>query len=314
MSAPGRSCPLGYRYRPEQLRENPETLSADVVYVIGGLYGNLLALAEIEAMAAQEAALGRKVELVFNGDFNWFNIDPDAFASINRSVLRHRVVLGNVEWELADPQPGAGCGCAYPDYVGAEVVERSNRIIERLRATAAAFPELCAELREQPRYRSFDLNGRRIVVLHGDPESLAGWGLALENLCRPGHQDQLQAWLDTSGADLIAATHTCSPALWRRDGRLIVNNGSAGMGNFAQDPRGLISRISTGSGHPGAILNQTAGGLRVELVPVSFDASRWQALFGRWWPAASAAALSYGERIESGTRLRLEDCLLVDTH
>ena len=50
----GRSCPLQYRYRPEQLTAEPQACDADVLYVIGGLYGNPCALDEIEAMAERE--------------------------------------------------------------------------------------------------------------------------------------------------------------------------------------------------------------------------------------------------------------------
>ncbi|MFN7751811.1 MAG: hypothetical protein ACK5TE_06045, partial [Pseudomonadota bacterium] len=42
----------------------------------------------------------------------------------------------------------AGCGCAYPDWVGDEVVERSNRILARLRSTVA--PRQQAELSALP--------------------------------------------------------------------------------------------------------------------------------------------------------------------
>lgn len=313
MTSPGRSCPLSYRYKTAGLCDEPEPLTADVLYVVGGLYGNPLALAEINAMAAREAADSKRVEVVFNGDFNWFNTDSAAFEAINRQVLQHRVVLGNVEWELADPQPGAGCGCGYPETVDSGVVERSNRIIEQLRATAARFPELCVQLRSQPRYRCLELNGRHVLILHGDPESLAGWGLALEQLGEPQHQAQLAQWLETSGADLVAATHTCLPALWRRGNHGIINNGSAGMGNFAGDPRGMISRISTGSRHPDAVLAAAVAGLQVELMPVAFDRSAWLALFNRWWPAGTDAALSYAARIRGGTTLQPQDALLLHT-
>ena len=40
-------------------------------------------------------------KLVFNGDFNWFNADAMAFEGINRVVLQHVALRGNVETELA---------------------------------------------------------------------------------------------------------------------------------------------------------------------------------------------------------------------
>ena len=110
----GRSCPLAYRYSAESLCEDPRTVSEDVLYIIGGLYGNPWALDEIEQMALAEERQGHRVKLVFNGDFNWFNASDSLFRTINNRVLDHTVSLGNVDFELANPSAGAGCGCAYP--------------------------------------------------------------------------------------------------------------------------------------------------------------------------------------------------------
>ena len=118
----GRSCPLRYRYGAEALARLPAG-AAETLYVVGGLYGNLPALETIEAMAAAEPG---PVSIVFNGDFNWFNVDDAGFAEINRRVLAHQATLGNVEAELGAAGDAAGCGCAYPDHVAGTVVERSN--------------------------------------------------------------------------------------------------------------------------------------------------------------------------------------------
>lgn len=104
----------------------------DVLYAVGGLYGNELALKEVLRLFERER--GRK-QLVFNGDFHWFDADPTVFARIQRSVMQHTALRGNVETELAQDSSGvdAGCGCAYPEWVGDGVVQRSNRILQRLR-------------------------------------------------------------------------------------------------------------------------------------------------------------------------------------
>ena len=128
----GRSCPLDYRYHPAALCENVTQVDEDVLYIIGGLYGNPFALDEIENMARAEERQGRRVKLVFNGDFNWFNVSDELFRDINNRVLSHTASLGNVDYELATPSTGAGCGCAYPDFVDQGVVERSNQIMARL--------------------------------------------------------------------------------------------------------------------------------------------------------------------------------------
>lgn len=311
--APGRSCPIHYRYAPERLCADPIPETADVLYVIGGLYGNPLALDAIEAMTRAETDRGRSVRLLFNGDFNWFNTDPATFEDLNGRVLAHPVVQGNVEYELGNPSPEAGCGCAYPDFVDDTVVQRSNRIMQRLQATANRFPAIQARLRESPRWRALSFHGQRLLILHGDPESLAGWGLAHENLRQPGHQAQVADWFSRTGADLIACTHTCLPAVWQRRSATgqpctIINNGSAGMGNLKDDPRGLISRIAPAhlDSPVTPISRHDHGSLAVSLLPVTFSLADWLALFDRWWPAGTDAALSYRPRIMNGTSVAPE--------
>ena len=78
---PGRSCPLSYRYSPADFAR-PAEIKTDTVYVIGGLYGNVPALEIILDMAARESAT-----LVFNGDFNWFNINDAGLKTIARPFV-----------------------------------------------------------------------------------------------------------------------------------------------------------------------------------------------------------------------------------
>ena len=57
-------------------------------------------------------------EIVFNGDFHWFDAEPDWFAAVERGVSGKRALRGNVETEIArSADVGAGCGCAYPESV-----------------------------------------------------------------------------------------------------------------------------------------------------------------------------------------------------
>ena len=122
---PGRSCPLHYRYAPEGFARPADVPPLDVLYVVGGLYGNELALDRALELFAAERGRAR---LVFNGDFHWFDADAEVFARVQRQVLAHTALRGNVETELAAEPPAgnddAGCGCAYPEWVGDAVVER----------------------------------------------------------------------------------------------------------------------------------------------------------------------------------------------
>ena len=108
--APGRSCPLHYRYPSAALAREPD-LRVETLYVVGGLYGNRQALATALSLAAAEQP---RATLVFNGDFNWFNVDDAGFAAVNGEVLRHAAMRGNVETELASDDGAAGRGGPHP--------------------------------------------------------------------------------------------------------------------------------------------------------------------------------------------------------
>ncbi len=323
-TAPGRSCPLHYRYTPSVFRRpaDPGCEKLEVLYVVGGLYGHAGALAQIVALFAAET--GRK-RLVFNGDFNWFNIDPAAFEALNTTVLGYDALRGNVETELADPQADAdaGCGCAYPDWVGDGVVERSNRILQRLRATAQRFPALQARLAALPMHRRADVGGLRVAVVHGDAESLAGWGFAQEHLQQPAHRAQVRQWFEAAQVDAFACSHTCLPVFHelplagRTLAPVVLNNGAAGMPNFQGDAAGLFTRIATtpfaDPGRRFGITRTVAGqAVHVDAVAVAGDAGSAQAAqadFLRHWPQGSDAHASYWARISAGPDYRPEDAL-----
>lgn len=301
-AAPGRSCPLRYRYGAASLAQLPER-HAETLYVIGGLYGNGPALDTVEAMAAAEPS---PPTLCFNGDFNWFNIAPAHFDAINRRVLRHDAIKGNVEAELGSEGDEAGCGCAYPDSVDAGTVARSNLIHQQLRHTAQQHPELLTRLGALPMALRYRVGDCRIAVVHGDADSLAGWRFDVDALDEPAALPWLQSVFNAAQADVFASTHTCLPAMRRfslddaSDG-WVLNNGATGMPNLAGDLRGLCTRIGlTPSPHP--VLHEVqAHGVFLALLPVAYDSALWEAQFLAQWPAGSAAHQSYFGRISQGT-------------
>jgi len=303
---PGRSCPLEYRYAPESLNR-PADFSADTLYVIGGLYGNLQALQAISVLATAEPA---PVTLVFNGDFNWFNCDAPGFAAINEAVLGHHALRGNVETELVNDEDTEGCGCAYPDSVSDDDVERSNAIEARLRETAKVFPELRARLAALPMTLTAEVGGLRVAIVHGDCESLAGWNYDESALRDAAGHARISAHLQAAGARIIACSHTCLPialALDTANGKsALFNNGAAGMPNFAGTAFGVITRIST---RPAATTSTLYGtvidNLHVDALAVHFDQDVWQKNFAANWPGGSAAKISYGKRIANGPRYGL---------
>jgi hypothetical protein len=317
----GRSCPLAYRYRPEALAQ-PSQLGADTLFVVGGLYGNLAALRAVLQRAEREP--GGPVAIVFNGDFHWLDVDPEDFRSISETVLAHHGTKGNVEAELASDED-AGCGCAYPDYVDDAVVDRSNLIIERLRRTARQCPDLVGRLGRLPRHLTASVGGERVGVVHGDPESLAGWRLALEAMepgdptvrrqrgwhGQPTTPTEVQDWFQRADVSVLASTHTGLPfaqdfmVAGRR--RLVINNGVAGLGNFAGTTYGVLTRVSSNPQPPAdGLYGIAVGALRCDALPIPFDHSWWRARFLAHWPPGSPGHRSYFTRLDRGTPLRPE--------
>lgn len=300
MTGPGRSCPLRYRYGAAAIAA-AAVYEAETLYVIGGLYGNLPALDAIEALAASESG---PVRLVFNGDFNWFNIDDASFRAINERVLQHHALAGNVEAELAPGADDAGCGCAYPDTVDEETVERSNRIHASLKATAARHPELVERLSALAMFARYRVGGLRVGIVHGDADSLAGWQFSAAALDTSAGRDGFAAACALANVDLFASSHTCLPVLRRAPDVArpcwLINNGAAGMPNFAGLRCGLISRISTRRSPHEPLYGAVVADVRIDALAVPYDALAWDEAFLANWPAASPAWQSYHRRIAAG--------------
>lgn len=304
----GRACPVSYRYSPAELA-GESALSAGTLYVIGGLYGNRQALEWIESRAARETG---NVTLVFNGDFHWFDVDNRVFRTIDDHVLRHHALRGNVETEIAGDDPAAGCGCGYPAFVSDADVDRSNRIIEKLCETARAFPDARARLGALPARLVAEVAGLRIGIVHGDAESLAGWGFSQEVLRERSRRSTAAAWFGAAGVRVFASSHTCLPVMQAfhtpRGRCLLANNGAAGMPNFSGTRYGLLTRISA-TPATDALYGASIEGVRIEALPVSYDHRGFERDFLASWPAGSPAHASYHRRIMEGPAYRPDDAV-----
>lgn len=304
--SPGRSCPLHYRYDPSVFNctPMPELTELDVLYVAGGLYGNVFALDAIESMFASEPGNKR---LIFNGDFHWFDAAPEIFGEIEAGVRRHLALRGNVETELASDDSDAGCGCAYPSWVEDGVVERSNLILQRLRSCLTE--NIREELQSLEMWQVASVGHRRVGIVHGDAQSLAGWGFAQEHLQDVHHQNTVANWFAAAQVDVFASTHTCLPVMQAigqsKQSGWIVNNGSAGMPNFEGNPAGLVARIAT---HPyggrASLAHVETNCLHMDLLAIDFDQAKWQDMFLSMWPTGSHAHHSYWKRITQGPGYR----------
>jgi hypothetical protein len=295
----GRVFPLDYTYSPEVFGRAAD-FSAETLYVVGGLYGNLAALDAIQTMAAREQ---RRPEVVFNGDFHWFDAAPDWFAAIEQRVAPFRALRGNVETEIGrDGDIGAGCGCAYPDSVAGDIVARSNEILALLQQVTP--PAARTRLAQLPMHLVANVGPLRVGIVHGDAAALAGWRFAPDELDNP----KRRAWLADVQAkakiDVFASTHTCLAAL--RDvalpgGQLtVINNGAAGMPNFAHSRCGVVTRIATTPSPQAPLYGVQRDGIHIDALAVNYDADAFLARFLKRWPAGSPAHASYYRRIVDG--------------
>jgi hypothetical protein len=297
----GRMCPVDYRYAPSVFAREPD-LTADVLYVVGGLYGNPAALEEVERLASDEAG---PVTIVFNGDFHWFDADPDWFAAIDHAVARHQALRGNVETEIVrDDDIGAGCGCAYPESVDDGVVQRSNLILAELKQSAQASPAALERCPALPMHLVATVGPLRVGIVHGDAGSLAGWAFAHDLLDAPDQLGWLAEVRRQSRVDVFASTHTCLAALRHfslpSGAMTVINNGAAGMPNFAGTQFGLLSRIATRSSPHPAVYGTIRDGVHIDAVAIRYDQAAFLKRFLARWPQGSPAHLSYHRRIMSG--------------
>jgi hypothetical protein len=305
--AAGRLCPPDYRYSPAVLDRAAE-LSATTLYIVGGLYGNLSALDAVERLARGEPA---PAVIVFNGDFHWFDTAPKWFADIERGVARHRTLRGNVETEISRRDDiGAGCGCAYPETVDDGVVQRSNDILAELKGVAATLPAVRERLAGLPMHLVAKVGSLRIGIVHGDAVSLAGWGFAQERLDARDAPSWLAGVQRRSHIDVFASTHTCAAALRNfslPSGHLtVINNGAAGMANFAGTRFGVVSRISTLPSPRPALYGIVRDGVHVDAIALDDDPGGFLDQFVKRWPPGSPAHLSYYRRITCGPDYKVE--------
>lgn len=306
----GRACPVDYRLPPDAFAGEPER-RCDVLYVVGGLYGNPFALEAVKALVAAEDG---PVLTVLNGDMHWFDKTAENFAALEDAVAAagegYVPLVGNVEAELRRQQDvGVGCGCAYPDCTDDESVSRSNRIHRMLSAAVEQEPGLKERLAGRPSTLTVAVAGAKVGITHGDEKLLGGWDCSRESLQDILRQDELDRFMAANDLDVLATTHTCAPVALAMARGCVINNGAAGLPNFKGQRYGLCVRIAR-TPVSEALFGTCQDGLYVQAVPVRYDHDAYLAWFDGLWDDVSPAAVSYRARIVEGPDDRVADALL----
>ncbi|MFO7561934.1 MAG: metallophosphoesterase family protein [Enhygromyxa sp.] len=213
------------------------------VAFISDLHANLVAL---DAAIAEIDALGID-EIVCLGDI--VDLGPQPQAVVDRLRERKvRCVRGN--HDPLDERP------AHPLLAEVETWTR-----------AQLDPATLRELAELPMQLELELEGTRVLCVHGSPRGFNDQVLATTA------DDQLLGWTAGSVFDVMVCGHTHVQLLRRIDARVFVNVGSLGM---------PFARAYCGAGAPQvlpwgeyAIVGVSETGIGVELRRVSYDVERY---------------------------------------
>lgn len=288
------SCSMEY-FLPKDWAKHPKMIEEDIIYVIGGLYGNLFSVETFNQMAEEEKSAPL---MIFNGDMHWFDVGYDDFMAVENNT-RGIKLLGNVEFELPTSPDKADCGCNYPPDVDEGTVARSNVIHSTMKKNLRG-KAILEELATREKAMAISALGLTIAITHGDEKSMSGWDCARDALQKKERRNELAAWLKENRVDVLATTHTCLPAITAIENRVVSNNGSAGMANVQGKTYGLITRIAK-TPHPKAVATKQVKDVYVELVKVDFPIDKFVEHFDRCWPEGSPASISYRNRIVGGT-------------
>ena len=301
----GRTCPPDYGL-PKELFEAAPCEHCNTLFVAGGLYGNLQAMEALMVLAQKE----KDSVVVMNGDIHWFDKTEQDFQKVEEVAQRYLPLIGNVEAELRrEDDIGVGCGCAYPDCVSQDTVERSNIIHKELKQSISSRTEWKTLLAERASVAIIEVGKQKVAITHGDEQSLGGWQCSKESLSDPRRKTELARWMQHREIDVLATTHTCEPVALAWEHGAIINNGAAGMPNFQGDLFGLVTRISL-SPNEEAIYRGKVGELFVEALPLRYDHGAFLKWFDHLWPFGSPAAISYRERIIEGPEMKIKDAIL----
>ena len=233
---------------------------------------------------------------------------------MNGTVLAHHAIRGNVETEIAVDASGAGCGCAYPLDVSDAEVSRSNRILERLRDTARAFPQIRDALGALPMnlvatsgrcargHRAWRCGLARGLGLRARPDGRArGTGAGSRT------HFAIPAW--TSSRARTRACRRCAPSTSARARSRSPTMAPRGCRTSRVAPRGSSRGSASNPSAAPRSTGRRCAACYVEAIEIAYDRDRWARRFLASWPEGSPAHESYWRRISEGPRFQLESAL-----
>jgi len=214
------------------------------VAFISDLHANLVAL---DAVLAEIDSLGVD-EIICLGDI--VDLGPQPQAVVDRLDARGiRCVRGN--HDPLDEHP------AHPVLAEVEAWTR-----------AKLDPATLATLSTLPEQLTLELDGIRVLCVHGSPNSFNDQVLATTP------SDTLLAWTEAQTFDVMVCGHTHVQLVRRIDALMFVNVGSLGM-PFARPFCGATPEVLPWAEY--AIVSATPGGVSIDLRQTRYDLERFAA-------------------------------------
>jgi len=209
--------------------------------VFSDVHGNLQGLEAVLADIARRGA-----DLVWcGGDLVGYGANPGEVVDRIRE-LGIPTVMGNYDDAMGYSR--IVCGCDYKDEAAAE---RGARSIAWTREHTTEAQK--AFLRNLPYQIQREIEGHRVVLVHGSPARLN------EYLFEDLPDEVFAAHLESTRADVLLFGHTHKPFHKVLNGRHLVNTGSAGKPKHG-DPNATY-----------ALLDLKPGAVQVEIVEVPYD-------------------------------------------
>jgi putative phosphoesterase len=209
------------------------------VAAITDIHGNLPALE-----AALSAADALAVDALYcGGDLVGYGPRPNEVCALleDRGIP---TICGNYDYAIG--RDLEDCGCAYPTAHERELGQRSaDWTLANTDARSKAF------MRGLPFDLRFDLDGRRVRLVHGSPRRVNEY---LFEDKPPSLYERLAA---QAGADVLVFGHTHKPWIHEYGGVLFVNCGSVGKPKDG-DPRGAFAVLEHAGGRVEATIDRVA--------------------------------------------------------
>jgi predicted phosphodiesterase len=236
--------------------------------VFGGPYSNLEATKAVLGESRRRAIPPGNI--VCTGDLAAYCADPQGVIDLLRNS-GIRIVMGNCEESLAAQAAECGCGFAEESACAALSGQWYPYADRNVDAESRLW------MGSLPRQLDFEINGRRLVVVHGGVTSINRFIFATSD-------EAIEEELAASGCDGVIAGHCGLPFTCERAGRLWHNAGVIGMPANDGTPRVWFS-----------VLAPLDGGILVEHHALDYDHSSAAArMRQRGLPEGYAAALETG--------------------